>query len=166
MMQRFIPLLVLILIVSYALYNAKFRTKTPIKTVPGSVYADHTQTHSGSHTQEALSRIRSDTYLKEYIIDVINHGSTQLHFKKDETMEAGFAPKEDAEGIACYVMALSGKKCKQPYPSEMAGYYTSICGGCHGNDGKGVHGAYPDLTRDPLLGIGQREAILRSTVAR
>ena len=164
-MQRFIPLLVLFLIVSYALYNAKLRTKTAIKTVSNSVYTNHTQTHSIPHIQEELSRIQSDTYLKEYIIDVINHGSAQLHFNKNETMEAGFAPKEDAEGIACYVLELSEKKCKQPYPPEVSGYYTSICGGCHGDDGKGIHGTYPDLTRNPLLGIEQREAFLRSTVA-
>jgi len=78
-------------------------------------------------------------------------------------MEGGYAPKEDAPGIACYVMHLAGKACS--YPAEAAGYYTSICGGCHGHYGKGLNGTYPDLTRPVLLGIQKREDFLRSKVA-
>jgi len=164
-MQKLIPLFVLLLILGYAVYNTKQQGKKQSKTKSNSPYAKHIHTHHTSHAKEELALIQSDAYLKHYIIDVINHGSTQLQFKKNEVMEAGFAPKEDAEKIACYVMALSGRKCKQSYPADAAGFYTSICGGCHGNNGKGTHGAYPDLTKNPLLGIKKRELFLRSKVA-
>jgi len=164
-MQKLIPLSVLLLIFGYAVYNAKQQRKRESKTKSNSPYTKHIQTHHASHTEEELTFIQSDVYLKQYIIDVINHGSTQLQFKKNEVMEAGFAPKEDAEKIACYVMTLSGRKCEQPYPADAVGFYTSICGGCHGDDGKGLHGTYPDLTKNPLLGIKKRELFLRSKVA-
>ncbi len=164
-MQRYFPLLVLLLIFGYALYNTKQQGKKQSKTKSNSPYAKHIRAHHSSHAKEELTLIRSDAYLKQYIMDVINQGSTQLHFKKNEVMEGGYAPQEDIEKIACYVMTLSGRKCKQPYPADAIGFYTSICGGCHGDDGKGIHGAYPDLTKNPLLGIKRRELFLRSKVA-
>ena len=164
-MQKLTPFFILLLIFGYAVYNAKQQGKRQSKTKSNNIYTKHIQTHRTSHTKEELALIRSDATLKQYIIDVINHGSTQLQFKKNEVMEAGFAPIEDAEKIACYVMTLSGRKCEQPYPADAVGFYTSICGGCHGDDGKGIHGTYPDLTKDPLLGIKKRELLLRNKVA-
>jgi len=78
-------------------------------------------------------------------------------------MEGGYVPSEDAAKIACYVMEFSGRKCTLPYPPIARSLYSSSCGGCHGNDGKGEHGTYPDLTRNPLLGIQKREAFLRNS---
>jgi cytochrome c553 len=72
-------------------------------------------------------------------------------------MEAGFASSEDAGKIACYVMSLSGKKCDSGESQDAAMFYSSICAGCHGMDGKGIHGTYPDLTRKKLLGIAKEE---------
>lgn len=164
-MQKLTPFFVLLLIFGYAAYNAKQQDKKQSKTKSNNTYAKHIQTHRTSHTKEELALIRSDTTLKQYIMDVINHGSTQLQFKKNEVMEGGYAPREEAEKIACYVMTLSGRKCKQPYPDDAVGFYTSICGGCHGDDGKGIHATYPDLTKDPLLGIKKRELFLRNKVA-
>jgi len=92
-----------------------------------------------------------DKTTKLYIIDVINNGSKKLHFKKDETMEGGYIPKKDASKVACYVMSLSGKECD--YPNEAVMLFSSSCAGCHGNDGKGMGGVYPDLTQDRLLGL-------------
>ena len=77
-------------------------------------------------------------------------------------MEGGFAGSSDAEKIACYTMELSGKKCSSPYPKDAAMFYTSICGGCHGNDGKGLGGIYPDLTKAKMLGIEDREMFLKT----
>jgi len=102
--------------------------------------------------QKQLDYINSDEYLKAYIIDVINNGSRQFNFKGG-IMEGGFASKEDAPKIACYVMSLSGRECKEPYPKDAQMFYSSICAGCHGMDGKGLGGSYPDLTRPKLLGI-------------
>jgi len=92
-----------------------------------------------------------DKTTKLYITDVINNGSKKLHFKKDEIMEGGYIPKKDASKVACYVMSLSGKECD--YPNEAVMLFSSSCAGCHGNDGKGMGGVYPDLTQDRLLGL-------------
>ncbi len=90
---------------------------------------------------------------KAYIIDVINHGSSRLHFKKNEIMEGGYVSKEDAPKVACYVLHLAKKECA--YPHEAEALFSSNCAGCHGNDGKGAGGVYPDLTRERLLGFDQ-----------
>jgi len=87
-----------------------------------------------------------------YILHVIRHGSDQLGFPGG-VMEGGYLPADEAPRVACYVMELGGHRCPHPYPNDAAMYFTSVCGGCHGDDGKGLHGAYPDLTRSRLLGI-------------
>jgi mono/diheme cytochrome c family protein len=87
-----------------------------------------------------------------YILHVINHGSNRLGFPGG-VMEGGYVSEEDAPKIACYVTEMGGHSCPRPVPKDAAMFYTSVCGGCHGNDGKGLHGAYPDLTRPRLLGI-------------
>ena len=51
------------------------------------------------------------------------------------------------------VMELSGTKAPHPYPKEAEMFFSSVCAGCHGNDGKGLGGSYPDLTRKKLLGL-------------
>jgi mono/diheme cytochrome c family protein len=45
-------------------------------------------------------------------------------------------------------------------------FYTSICGGCHGDDGKGLGGNYPDLTRKKLLGLERREESLKIRIKK
>jgi mono/diheme cytochrome c family protein len=90
-----------------------------------------------------------------YILYVINHGSNRLGFPGG-VMEGGYVSEEDAPKVACYVTELGGHRCPHPVAKDAAMFYTSVCGGCHGDDGKGLHGAYPDLTRSRLLGIGQR----------
>jgi len=89
----------------------------------------------------------------QYVLSVIAHGSHRFHFPGGE-MEGGFLEGMEARKAACYVMELQGRRCPDKEASRGgAMYYTSVCGGCHGNDGKGVHGNFPDLTRRPLLGI-------------
>jgi hypothetical protein len=159
-----IPYLAVAVILCYAFYNATVR-KLAVKKPPHSTpisYRKDIKTHEDSKYEEELARLHTDSYTQEYIIHIINHGSTQLHFKEHEVMDAGFASKEDAPKIACYVMSFSGKRCKEPYPKDAVMFYTSICGGCHGNDGRGMNGTYPDLTRSQLLGIAKREAFLKS----
>ncbi|AKF24830.1 hypothetical protein YH65_05090 [Sulfurovum lithotrophicum] len=163
MKNLFLPLLV-IAILLYALYLSRFSTpkKKYVDTTVNPNYTMHVREHQHDHLEEELSRIDSTAYAKEYIITVINHGSSQLHFKKNEIMEGGFVSKEDAPKVACYVLELSGRECKEPHPKDAAMFYTSVCGGCHGDDGKGLGGSYPDLTRKPLLGIEKREEFLKS----
>lgn len=164
-MQKIIPSLAMLLVLVYALYNAKFRHPEKADTKTNIHYKEHIKTHKTTHYEDELSHINSDEYTKDYIIKVINQGSNSLDFKTG-VMEAGFASPDDAEKIACYTMTLSGRKCKKPYPEDAAMFYTSICGGCHGNDGKGLSGVYPDLTKTKMLGIEAREMFLRSMQKR
>jgi cytochrome c553 len=115
--------------------------------------------------EEELSMIDTPEYARQYIIHVIDHGSHTLGFKGG-VMEGGFAAHEDASKIACYVLEMSGKQCRKPYPEDAGMFYTSICGGCHGNDGRGLGGNYPDLTRKKLLGIERREAFLKMKIKK
>lgn len=93
----------------------------------------------------------------KYILSVIAYGSHRLHFPGGE-MEGGYLRGMEARRAACYVMKLQEKKCPDSEASQGgAMYYTSVCGGCHGNDGRGLNGSYPDLTRKPLLGLQNRE---------
>lgn len=160
-MQKIIPFIAILIVLVYAVYNAKFRHPEKVDTKTNSHYKEHIKVHKTTHYEDELSHINSDEYTKEYIIKVINQGSNSLDFKSG-VMEAGFANPDDAEKIACYTMTLSGRKCKKPYPEDAAMFYTSNCGGCHGNDGKGLGGVYPDLTKAKLLGIEDREMFLRS----
>ena len=159
-MQKFIPIISIIIILLYALYNAKFRDAEKIKIPMSKHYKEHIKSHKTTHYADELSQINTDTYTKAYIIKVINHGSSILDFKGG-IMEGGFASAEDAEKIACYTLTLSGKKCTTSYPEDATMFYTSICAGCHGNDGKGLGGTYPDLTRKKMLGIEERESFLK-----
>ena len=160
-MQKTIPLLAIVIILLYAVYNAKFRDVEKVETSTHTHYKKHVKAHKTTHYADELSQINTDTYTKAYIIKVINYGSSILDFKGG-IMEGGFASAEDAEKIACYTLTLSGRKCTTPYAKDAAMFYTSICGGCHGNDGKGLGGNYPDLTRKKMLGIEERESFLKS----
>jgi len=160
-MQKFIPIIAIFIVLIYAVYNAKFRDAKKVETPTHKHYKEHVKTHKTTHYADELSQINTDTYTKDYIIKVINHGSAILDFKGG-IMEGGFASAEDAEKIACYTLTLSGKKCSVPYAEDAEMFYTSICGGCHGNDGKGLGGNYPDLTRAKMLGIELRESFLKT----
>jgi len=161
-MQKNLPYLAILIILVYALYNAKFRDNKKVQVKVNKEYIEHLKTHKDtSHFEEELSKLKTNDYVKQYIINVINHGSAQFEFKGG-VMEEGFASKEDAPKIACYVLELSGKKCKSLYPNDAAMFYTSVCGGCHGDDGKGLGGTYPDLTKSKLLGIEKKENYLKT----
>ena len=158
---KVIPFLSILIVLLYALYNAQFRDPLKVERTTHIHYKDHIETHKIPHYEDELSQINTNEYTKQYIIQVINHGSTGLGFKGG-VMEGGFADPEDAEKIACYTMTLSGRQCSTPYSEDAPMFYTSICGGCHGNDGTGSGGSYPDLTKAKMLGIEAREMFLRS----
>jgi len=107
--------------------------------------------------KRTVEEIRSIPYLEEYIVDVIDHGSKQnLGFKYGDMPEK-MADEKAAPKIAAYVVTLAGLQPTHPeWVKEGHTFYVSNCGGCHGEDGKGVHGTFPDLTRHPLLGIEKR----------
>jgi len=87
-----------------------------------------------------------------YIVDVINNGSNRLNFKGGE-MEGGFVPKSKAKDVACYILALRGKPCKNGYSKDAPLYFSSNCAGCHGIDAKGIKGSFPSLVNKELLGF-------------
>jgi hypothetical protein len=150
-----------VIVLLYGIYNAlaSKHTSGHRAAAPESSLAN-TQPpkarHEVSSVKRELQQARQTTYRQKYITDVINHGSSQLHFKPQEVMEGGFASPEDAPKIACYVISLAGESCREGYPEEAAMFYSSNCGGCHGEDGKGLNGTYPNLTQRPLLGIQKR----------
>lgn len=169
-MKQALPALLIIFVLFYALYlsNQPKRTKHTMKEVEKSVnlkYTEHIEAHKEQHFEEELKRLQTNRYAKAYIVNVINHGSDQFDFRGGE-MEGGFASPKDAPRIACYVLELSGKKCEQGYEKNTAMFFSSNCAGCHGEDGKGLSGTYPDLTRKKLLGIEKREAFLKNLIAK
>jgi len=87
-----------------------------------------------------------------YIIDVINNGSNRLHFP-DSPMEGGFVPKEKAKDVACYILKLRGKPCKEGFSKDAPLYFSSNCSGCHGIDAKGIKGSYPSLLNKEFEGL-------------
>ncbi|WP_456451492.1 c-type cytochrome [Hydrogenimonas sp.] len=107
--------------------------------------------------ERTLGELRSVAYLEHYIERVINEGSRQnLGFAYGD-MPAGMADAKAAPRIAAYVVTLAGLKPTHPeWVKEGHTFYVSNCGGCHGEDGRGVHGTFPDLTRVPMLGIERR----------
>ena len=165
-MKKALPFLVVALVIVYAIYNAKFRNHKRVKTKVNTNDTEYIHEQKKIHYKEELLSIQTIVYTKQYIVDVINYGSKDLKFKKNEIMQEGFASKENAPKIACYVLELAGKKCKESYPEDAALFYTSNCGGCHGDDGKGIGGTYPDLTKAKMLGIEKREDFLQTMIRK
>lgn len=94
---------------------------------------------------------------ERYIQKVINEGSNALNLPAGE-MAAGYSSPEDAEKIAAYVVTLSGKTPTHPeYVEEGNLYYDGNCAGCHGEDGMGLGGAFPDLTLPMMKGAKLRK---------
>lgn len=113
--------------------------------------------------RKELNEIDTNSYLEAYIVHIINNGSNGTLGFSGGMMEGGIATKEDAPNIARFVMSLSGKKSSDDSAGKKAElFYTSNCGGCHGNDGKGLNGAFPDLTLQSFKGIEKRKAYLKA----
>ena len=110
-----------------------------------------------------LSRIHTTAYLEEYIVKIINEGSNQNLGFATKTMDARISHEIDAKNIARYIITLRGKKSSDDKSAKKAQiFYTSNCGGCHGNDGKGLNKTFPNLKIKKLLGIKLREEFLKS----
>jgi cytochrome c oxidase subunit 2 len=74
-------------------------------------------------------------FSKEQVLDVIKNGQDQLGYDTG-AMPAGLASGKDAEEIAAYV--AGGMKGQQP-----ASF--AACSSCHGEDGKGMGGMFPNI---------------------
>ena len=115
--------------------------------------------------QKELNEIDTNGYLETYIVHIINNGSNGTLGFNGGVMEGGIATKEDAPNIARFVMSLSGKTSSNDEEGRKAElFYTSNCGGCHGNDGKGLNGTFPDLTQQSFKGIEKRKAYLKANL--
>lgn len=112
--------------------------------------------------QEELKQIDTIKYLENYIINIINEGSNANLGFPAGAMDKGYAHKRDALDIARYVVTLSGKKSSDDKKAKKAGiFYSSNCGGCHDDEGKGLSGAFPDLTLKTLKGIDKKKTYLK-----
>ena len=147
----------LIIIFSIVYFVSKSGNKTDIKkSIETKSNSDATVKYPDSIPKE-LQKFNTKNIFGvkntlAYIEYVINHGSDWLGYKGG-TMEGGYISAKDTQMVACYVLELSGRRCPHSYPQKAQMYYSSVCAGCHGNDGRGLHGNYPDLTKKHLNGL-------------
>jgi len=141
--EEYFSILIILLVLGYGVYlylNQEHKSKhnTFAPTINTKVkYTDKNLTQEG---------------IINYIVNVINNGSNHLNFQKGG-MEGGYVPRDKARDVAYYVYELSGKKANKQYFKDASLYFSSNCAGCHGIDGKGIKGSYPDLTQ-----IGNRQS--------
>lgn len=115
--------------------------------------------------QKEMQDIDSNAYLENYIVHIINTGSNGVLGFSGGVMESAIATKEDAPNIARFVLSLAGKKSSNDKAGKAAQlFYTSNCGGCHGDNGKGLNGAFPDLTLKSFKGIEKRKSYLKAAL--
>jgi len=133
--EEYFAVLVILVVLSYGVY---LYTNKSAKSSSRFVPVDSTKVIKidKNLTQEGII---------DYIESVINNGSNHLNFQKGG-MEGGYVPKSKARDVAYYVYELSGKKANKPYAKDASLYFSSNCAGCHGIDGKGIKGSFPDLT--------------------
>ena len=121
------------------------------------------QTNLLNKLEAEYKMIDTISYLEAYLEKVIIEGSSGLGFASGD-MQGGFAHISDAKKISHFVVTLADKNCTDHEMASM--YYTSNCGGCHGDDGKGQNGTFPDLTKPMLLGILKRKEFLEYEISR
>lgn len=85
---------------------------------------------------------------EEGIVNTVVNGAKGLNYPMGE-MPAGLVDAETAKAVAAYVMAeISEKKStKNPELVETGKAMFATCAGCHGEDGKGMGGMAPDLSK-------------------
>lgn len=131
-----------------------FGCDTKDEKKPQQQIANSVSKISKEDIQKELKSAQSIAYLEAYIVDVILNGSNANLGFPAGAMEGGYAYKSDAKNIARYVVTLAGKKSSNDVKADKAAlFYTSNCGGCHGDNGKGLNGAFPDLTLQTLPGL-------------
>lgn len=161
-MEKNTALFIITLALLYGIYNSVQGVKHAAPSISYTTQHPHNANdHSLLRTTETAVKLDTPGYTYDYIRHVIKHGSNSLGFPGG-VMEGGYIGEEDAPGVACYVLHLSGKACPAGTESKDAHlFFSSNCAGCHGNDGRGLNGKYPDLTRPTLLGIERLRERLR-----
>jgi cytochrome c oxidase cbb3-type subunit 3 len=82
------------------------------------------------------------------IVNAVVNGSKGLNYPLGE-MPAGMLDAESAKAVASYVMAEISEKKSTKYPElvESGKALFATCAGCHGEDGMGMAGMAPDLSK-------------------
>lgn len=145
------------IVLSLLLSGCEQQKQAPLATTSPDTSKIKVEEDSSDALQKKLTRLRhqydgcgSVACCESYVARVIVEGSDVLDLPTG-AMDQGLATPGDAKKIAAYVMTLSGKDPTHPeHIQEGNLYYNGNCGGCHGDDGKGLNGIYPDLTL-PLL---------------
>ena len=85
---------------------------------------------------------------EEGIVNTVVNGGKGLNYPLGE-MPAGMLDAESAKAVAAYVMAEISEKKSTKYPElvESGKALFATCAGCHGEDGMGMAGMAPDLSK-------------------
>ena len=163
--------LVLITLIAFGVIGCSDTPKE--QTSRCDIEVEHNTTDGVADIERELAQLRdkvrhagSPRCCQKYIEEVIAEGSNVLHLKAGP-MDGGYASPEDAPKIASYVLTLSGREALYPhYVQEGNMLYNGNCGGCHGDDGKGLGGAYPDLTLPLFRGAQLRKEQYEEEIVR
>ncbi|PTB83831.1 hypothetical protein C9926_00865 [Sulfurovum lithotrophicum] len=68
-----LSLISIIIVLLFTLYNINERESKKSNTNINPNYTKHIQEHNAPHYDEELKRVHTTGYLKQYIVDVINH---------------------------------------------------------------------------------------------
>ncbi len=164
--MRLYPLLLISLLL---LFSACEKKRVPVTASCLDIHKSRSDDHSHTAQKKELTSLQHQydecgtvKCCELYIENVIAEGSAVLGLPAG-VMDGGYATPKDAKKIAAYVMTLSGKSPSHPnYVEDGNLYYNGNCGGCHGDDGKGLGGTYPDLTLPLLKGAG----LLKGKIAK
>ena len=140
-MKRFWLLLIPLLLFGVAYL---FKHKEPAASA--SKAASHTHAHTLS--------IRPDCSecFERYVTQVIDEGLDLFKYTSGP-MPGGTVSPEEAKKIAAFLTTLQGYRPSHPeWVQEGKALFYGNCTGCHGPEGKGQKGYFPDLTRRPLEG--------------
>ena len=85
---------------------------------------------------------------EEGIVNTVVNGGKGLNYPLGE-MPAGMLDADSAKAVAAYVMAEISEKKSTKYPElvESGKALFATCAGCHGEDGMGMAGMAPDLSK-------------------
>ncbi|NPA63498.1 MAG: c-type cytochrome [Epsilonproteobacteria bacterium] len=113
-----------------------------------------TSTQSPSHTHQSALDLRPDCpeCFERYVEWVINEGLDLFKYPSGP-MPGGTVSPQEAKKIAAFLATLQGYSPSHPeWVQEGKALFYGNCTGCHGPEGKGQRGYFPDLTKKPLEG--------------
>ena len=116
--------------------------------------------------KKEYAKMNTTRYIEEYIQKIIKNGSLGHNYPGGE-MQPNLVDEKTAKKISYFVIELTGRKSTHPKEAQKAQmFYTSNCGGCHGDNGKGLNKRYPDLTKKSYFGIEERKKKLKALLEK